>query len=178
VADTGEIAAHKPQDATTSPSLLLKAAQQPQYQDLVDDALTFAVREDKDWTARSVALMDTLFIDFGCEILKTVPGRVSTEVDVGLSFDTLGTLAKARKLIGMYKKAAIERDRMLIKIASTWEGIRAAEQLEREGIHCNLTLLFSFAKGVACAEAGVTLPSPFVGGPMTGCFILYPSQKE
>src|SRR5262249_49171630 len=100
---------------------------------------------------------------FGCEILRVVPGRVSTEVDAGLSFDTEGTLAKARKLIGMYQEAGIERDRVLIKIASTWEGIRAAEQLEREGIHCNLTLLFSFAQAVACAEAGVTLISPFVG---------------
>jgi transaldolase len=107
--------------------------------------------------------MDRLFINFGGEILKIVPGRVSTEVDAGLSFDTQGTVAKARKLIGMYKDAGIERDRVLIKIASTWEGIRAAEQLEREGIHCNLTLLFSFAQAVACAEAGVTLISPFVG---------------
>jgi transaldolase len=166
VADTGDIdaiAQHKPQDATTNPSLLLRAAQQPRYQNLVDDALNFAVRAGGDRAARSVAFMDKLFIDFGCEILKTVPGRVSTEVDAGLSFDTEGTLAKARKLIGMYKKAGIERDRVLIKIASTWEGIRAAEQLEREGIHCNLTLLFSFAQAVACAEAGVTLISPFVG---------------
>jgi transaldolase len=166
VADTGDIdaiAAHKPQDATTNPSLLLHAAQQPRYQDLVDDALNFALRAGEDRAARSVAFMDKLFIDFGYEILKTVPGRVSTEVDAGLSFDTEGTLAKARKLIGMYKKAGIERDRVLIKIASTWEGIRAAEQLEREGIHCNLTLLFSFAQAVACAEAGVTLISPFVG---------------
>jgi transaldolase len=166
VADTGDIdaiAAHKPQDATTNPSLLLHAAQQPRYQDLVDDALNFALRVGEDRAARSVAFMDKLFIDFGCEILKTVPGRVSTEVDAGLSFDTEGTLAKARKLIGMYKTAGIERDRVLIKIASTWEGIRAAEQLEREGIHCNLTLLFSFAQAVACAEAGVTLISPFVG---------------
>jgi transaldolase len=166
VADTGDIdaiAEHKPQDATTNPSLLLHAAQQPRYQDLVNDALNFALRAGGDRAALSVAFMDKLFIDFGCEILKTVPGRVSTEVDAGLSFDTEGTLAKARKLIGMYKKAGIERDRVLIKIASTWEGIRAAEQLEREGIHCNLTLLFSFAQAVACAEAGVTLISPFVG---------------
>jgi transaldolase len=166
VADTGDvdaIAEHKPQDATTNPSLLLHAAQQPQYQNLVDDALNFAVRAGEDRAARSVAFMDKLFIDFGVEILKSVPGRVSTEVDAGLSFDTEATLAKARKLIGMYKKAGIERDRVLIKIASTWEGIRAAEQLEREGIHCNLTLLFSFAQAVACAEAGVTLISPFVG---------------
>ena len=166
VADTGDfeaIAEHKPQDATTNPSLLLKAAQLPQYRDLVDDALNFAVGAGQNQAARSVAFMDKLFIDFGCEILKIVPGRVSTEVDAGLSFDTEGTLAKARKLIGMYKQAGIERDRVLIKIASTWEGIRAAEQLEREGIHCNLTLLFSFAQAVACAEAGVTLTSPFVG---------------
>ena len=166
VADTGDfeaIAEHKPQDATTNPSLLLKAAQLPQYRDLVDDALNFAVGAGQNQAARSVAFMDKLFIDFGCEILKIVPGRVSTEVDAGLSFDTEGTLAKARKLIGMYKQAGIERDRVLIKIASSWEGIRAAEKLEREGIHCNLTLLFSFAQAVACAEAGVTLISPFVG---------------
>src|SRR5580692_449432 len=166
VADTGDIdaiAEHKPQDATTNPSLLLHAAQQPRYQDLVDDALNFALRAGEDRAARSVAFMDKLFIDFGCEILKTVPGRVSTEVDAGLSFDTEATLAKARKLIGMYQQAGIERNRVLIKIACTWEGIRAAEQLEREGIHCNLTLLFSFAQAVACAEAGVTLISPFVG---------------
>jgi transaldolase len=166
VADTGDIdaiAEHRPQDATTNPSLLLHAAELPRYRDLVDDAFGFAVRAGGDRTARSVAFMDKLFIDFGREILKVVPGRVSTEVDAGLSFDTEGTLAKARKLIGMYKAAGIKRDRVLIKIASTWEGIRAAEQLEREGIHCNLTLLFSFAQAVACAEAGVTLISPFVG---------------
>jgi transaldolase len=166
VADTGDfeaIAEHKPQDATTNPSLLFQAAQKPHYQHLVDEALDFAIRSPGDQAARSVAFIDKLFITFGCEILKIVPGRVSTEVDAGLSFDTEGTLAKARKLIGMYKKAGIERDRVLIKIASTWEGIRAAEQLEREGIHCNLTLLFSFAQAVACAEAGVTLISPFVG---------------
>jgi transaldolase len=166
VADTGDIdaiAAHRPQDATTNPSLLLHAAELPRYQGLVDDALSFALRAGGSQAACSLAFMDKLFIDFGCEILKVVPGRVSTEVDAGLSFDTEGTVAKARKLIGMYKEAGIERDRVLIKIASTWEGIRAAEQLEREGIHCNLTLLFSFAQAVACAEAGVTLISPFVG---------------
>jgi transaldolase len=166
VADTGDIdaiAEHRPQDATTNPSLLLHAAELPRYRDLVDDALNFALRAGGDRAAGSVAFMDKLFIDFGCEILKVVPGRVSTEVDAGLSFDTEGTLAKARKLIGMYKEAGIERNRVLIKIASTWEGIRAAAQLEREGIHCNLTLLFSFAQAVACAEAGVTLISPFVG---------------
>jgi transaldolase len=166
VADTGDfdtIAEHKPQDATTNPSLLLHAAQLPRYQALVEDALNFAVRAGGDQAARSAAFMDRLFIDFGSEILKIIPGRVSTEVDAGLSFDTEGTLAKARKLIGMYKEAGVERERVLIKIASTWEGIRAAEELEREGIHCNLTLLFSFAQAVACAEAGVTLISPFVG---------------
>jgi transaldolase len=166
VADTGDIEAvaeHRPQDATTNPSLLLHAAQQPRYRGLVDDALAFALRAGGDRAARSAAFMDKLFVDFGCEILKIVPGRVSTEVDAGLSFDTEETVAKARKLIGMYKEAGVERDRVLIKIAGTWEGIRAAEQLEREGIHCNLTLLFSFAQAVACAEAGVTLISPFVG---------------
>ena len=166
VADTGDfdaIAVHQPQDATTNPSLIFQAAQKPHYQHLVDEALDFAIRSPGDPAARSVAFIDKLFITFGCEILKIVPGRVSTEVDAGLSFDTEATLAKARKLIGMYKSAGIGRERVLIKIASTWEGIRAAEQLEREGIHCNLTLLFSFAQAVACAEAGVTLISPFVG---------------
>jgi transaldolase len=166
VADTGDIEAiaeHRPQDATTNPSLLLKAAQQPHYQHLVDESLAFALRESGDRAARTEAFMDRLFIAFGCEILKAVPGRVSTEVDAGLSFDTAGTLAKARRLVDLYRKAGVGRERVLIKIASTWEGIRAAEQLEREGIHCNLTLLFSFAQAVACAEAGVTLISPFVG---------------
>jgi transaldolase len=166
VADTGDIdaiAEHRPQDATTNPSLLLHAAQQPRYRGLVDDALGYAVRAGGDRGDRSAAFMDKLFIDFGCEILKSVPGRVSTEVDAGLSFDTEATVAKARRLIGMYKEAGVGRERVLIKIASTWEGIRAAERLEREGTHCNLTLLFSFAQAVACAEAGVTLISPFVG---------------
>jgi transaldolase len=166
VADTGDfeaIAEHKPQDATTNPSLLYQAAQKPHYQHLVDEALDFAIRSPGDAAARSVAFMDKLFITFGCEILKIVPGRVSTEVDAGLSFDTEGTLAKARKLVGMYEQAGVGRERILIKVASTWEGIRAAERLERDGIHCNLTLLFSFAQAVACAEAGVTLISPFVG---------------
>src|SRR5260370_626662 len=166
VAATGDfeaMAEYRPQDVTTNPSLFFEAAQKPHYQHLVDEALDFAIRSPGDPAARSVAFIDKLFITFGCEILKIVPGRVSTEVDAGLSFDTEGTLAKARKLIGMYKEAGIERDRVLIKIASTWEGIRAAEQLEREGTHCNLTLLFSFAQAVACAEAGVTLISPFVG---------------
>src|SRR5262245_45546246 len=166
VADTGDfesIAEYRPQDATTNPSLIFQAAQKPHYQHLVDEALDFALRCPGDTASRSATFMDKLFITFGCDILKIVPGRVSTEVDAGLSFDTEGTLAKARKLIGMYQEAGVGPDRILIKIASTWEGIRAARQLERDGIHCNLTLLFSFAQAVACAEAGVTLISPFVG---------------
>src|SRR6516225_647204 len=166
VADTGDIEAiaeYKPQDATTNPSLLYQAAQKPQYEHLVDDALDHAIHFPGDRAARTEAFMDRLAVNFGCEILKTVPGRVSNEVDAGLSFNVDGSLAKARKLITMYRKAGIGPERILIKLASTWEGIRAAEQLEREGIHCNLTLLFSFAQAVACAEAGVTLISPFVG---------------
>jgi transaldolase len=166
VADTGDfeaIAEYQPQDATTNPSLLYQAAQKPQYEQLVDDALHHAMAFPGDRAARTDAFMDKLLVNFGCEILKIIPGRVSTEVDASLSFDTEGTLAKARKLIGMYEKAGMDRERVLIKVASTWEGIRAAEHLEREGVHCNLTLLFSFAQAVACAEAGVTLISPFVG---------------
>jgi transaldolase len=166
VADTGDveaIAEHRPQDATTNPSLLYQAAQDPRYERLIDDAVRYALHFPGDSPTRTEALMDKLLVNFGCEILKIVPGRVSTEVDASLSFDVDGTLAKARKLIGMYADAGIGPERVLIKVASTWEGIRAAEQLEREGIHCNLTLLFSFAQAVACAEAGVTLISPFVG---------------
>jgi transaldolase len=166
VADTGDfeaIAAYKPQDATTNPSLLFQAAQKPQYENLVSAALRSASQVSASEKVRTEAFMDHLLINFGCAILKIVPGRVSTEVDAGLSFDIDGSLAKARRLIGLYEKAGVPRERVLIKLASTWEGIRAAEQLEREGIHCNLTLLFSFAQAVACAEAGVTLISPFVG---------------
>jgi transaldolase len=166
VADTGdfeEIAKHKPQDATTNPSLIYKAAQKPAYEHLLEEAIQHALQSAEDKVGRANAFMDKLLVSFGCEILKIVPGRVSTEVDAGLSFDTEGTLAKAHRLIGLYEEAGIDRKRILIKIASTWEGIRAAEKLEREGIHCNLTLLFSFAQAVACAEAGVTLISPFVG---------------
>ena len=166
VADTGDFEAiteYQPQDATTNPSLLYQAAQKPQYEHLVDDALHYAIHFPGDRTARTEAFMDKLLVNFGCEILKIIPGRVSNEVDASLSFDVDGSLAKAHKLVGMYDKAGIGRERILIKLASTWEGIRAAEQLAREGIHCNLTLLFSFAQAVACAEAGVTLISPFVG---------------
>jgi transaldolase len=160
-ADIDAIAKYKPQDATTNPSLLLKAAQKPAYKHMVDDALA-AARRVGDGDARA-AFIDTLLVSFGCKILELIPGRVSTEVDASLSFDTEGTIAKARKYIGLYGKAGVPSERILIKVASTWEGIRAAERLEREGIHCNLTLLFSFAQAVACAEAGVTLVSPFVG---------------
>jgi transaldolase len=166
VADTGDIEAIarlKPQDATTNPSLLYAAAQRPEYQHFVDEAVEHADKEGGNEKQQAEAFMDRLFVSFGREILKHVPGRVSTEVDAGLSFNREGTLAKARHLIELYDKEGISRERVLIKVASTWEGIKAAEQLEREGIHCNLTLLFSFAQAVACAEAKVTLISPFVG---------------
>ncbi|PIE23226.1 MAG: transaldolase [Planctomycetota bacterium] len=166
VADTGDfesIRQYQPQDATTNPSLLLKAAQKDSYRELVNEALKVSASLSGDEAARIDAFMDQLFVVFGREILKVVPGRVSTEVDAKLSFDEEGTLAKARRLIQLYEEAGIDRQRVLIKVASTWEGIRAAELLEKEGIHCNLTLLFSFAQAVACAEAGVTLISPFVG---------------
>jgi len=166
VADTGDfqaIARLKPQDATTNPSLLFNAAQRPEYRHLVEEALEYAEKKGGNRAEQSEAFMDQLFVSFGREILKVIPGRVSTEVDARLSFDTEGSIAKARHLIGLYEQAGVKRERILIKVASTWEGIRAAEQLEREGIHCNLTLLFSFAQAVACAEAGVTLISPFVG---------------
>jgi transaldolase len=165
VADTGDIEAigrYTPRDATTNPSLLLKAAKQPQYAGLVDAAL-HAARGAGDVAARTEAFMDHLFVGFGREILEIVPGRVSTEVDARLSFDTAATVAKARQLIALYEAAGVERERVLIKVGATWEGIQAAAALERESIHCNLTLLFSFAQAVACAEAGVTLISPFVG---------------
>jgi transaldolase len=166
VADTGDIEAiaeYRPQDATTNPSLLLKAAQQPEYRPLVDAALKAAEQVSGGDAARTEAFMDQLAVTFGGEILKIIPGRVSTEVDARLSFDTAGTIAKAHQLIALYEASGVARERILIKVGSTWEGIRAAEQLEREGIHCNLTLLFSFAQAVACAEARVTLISPFVG---------------
>ncbi len=166
VADTGDIEAiahHRPQDATTNPSLLYHAAQMPEYRHLVDEASEPAVRSGGGHEEMAVEFIDHLFVLFGCEILKVVPGRVSTEVAASLSFDTPATIDKGRKLISLYEKKGVARQRILIKIASTWEGIRAAEQLEKEGIHCNLTLLFSFAQAVACAEAGVTLISPFVG---------------
>jgi len=164
VADTGDIEAiarFRPLDATTNPSLLLKAASLPAYAPLIESAL--AAAQGEDLAARTGDAGLRLAVAIGGEILKLIPGRVSTEVDARLSFDTEATLAQARRIVALYQAAGIGRERLLIKIASTWEGIRAAEQLEREGIHCNLTLLFSFAQAVACAEAGVYLISPFVG---------------
>ncbi len=166
VADTGDfqaIARVKPQDATTNPSLLYNAAQRPEYHHLVEEAMEEAEKRGGNQEQQSEAFMDRLFVSFGREILKVIPGRVSTEVDAKLSFDTEATIAKARHFIELYEREGVSRERILIKVSSTWEGIRAAEKLEREGIHCNLTLLFSFAQAVACAEAGVTLISPFVG---------------
>jgi transaldolase len=161
VADTGDFTSMKqfaPRDATTNPSLILKAAAMPEYTALLDKAI-----KDAGSAARLDQVIDRLLVVFGLEILKIVPGRVSSEVDARLSFDRDATLAKAREIIALYEKAGIARDRVLIKIASTWEGIKAAETLEKEGIHCNLTLLFSFAQAVACAESGIQLISPFVG---------------
>jgi len=169
VADTGDMNSMKkftPRDATTNPSLITAAAQMPEYQQLVDDALLFAKREAGPGASKEAVVgkaIDRLSIEFGLRILKIVPGRVSTEVDARLSFDTQKTIDKAHLLILQYEAAGATRDRILIKIASTWEGIRAAEHLEKEGIHCNLTLLFGVHQAIACAEAGVTLISPFVG---------------
>jgi transaldolase len=166
VSDTGDIETIgklKPQDSTTNPSLLFKAAQQPQYKHLVEEALSYAGKQPGDQSAQTMAFMDKLFVNFGCEILKLIPGRVSTEVDASFSFDTEGSIDKARTLIKLYEAAGVDRNRVLIKLGTTWEGIRAAELLEKENIHTNMTLLFSFAQAVACAEAKVTLISPFVG---------------
>jgi len=159
VADTGDIEAvarWRPQDATTNPSLLLTSAEDPRYRRLVDAA----IREARGDTALA---MDALFVQFGREILKYVQGRVSTEVDARLSFDAEDSIERAERLIALYEKQGVSRERVLIKLASTWEGIRAAEVLEKEGIHCNLTLLFGLHQAVACAEAKVRLISPFVG---------------
>ena len=166
VADTGDFASirkYQPRDATTNPSLLLKAVQMPEYADLVHGAIADAKAESAGGRGTLDIALDKLSVAFGLEILKIVPNRVSTEVDARLSFDTAATLAKARSLIARYEKAGISRERILIKIASTWEGIQAARQLRQDKINCNLTLLFSFAQAVACAEAEVMLISPFVG---------------
>lgn len=167
VADTGDfesIAEYRPQDATTNPSLLYKAAQMPRYRALVEDAVAFGQERAGGSDAQPRWTMDKLAVNFGAEILKLVPGRVSTEIDARLSFDTEATIARAEGLIELYQATGVDpTTQVLFKIASTWEGIRAAERLEQRGIHCNLTLLFSFPQAVACADAGVTLISPFVG---------------
>jgi transaldolase len=166
VADTGDIEAiarYKPVDATTNPSLLLKAAELPAYAPLIDEAVAWATSQSGSRAQQLIDACDHLAVAVGRKIVELVPGRVSTEVDARLSFDTNATIAKAERLIGLYEQAGVKRERILIKIASTWEGIRAAEQLEKRGIQCNLTLLFSFEQAVACAEAGVFLISPFVG---------------
>lgn len=166
VADTGDIEAikkYQPQDATTNPSLILSASALPQYAPLIDEAISYAKAQSGDKAQQLIDAEDKLAVNIGLEILKIVPGRISTEVDARLSYNTQATVEKARKLIALYNAAGISNDRILIKIASTWQGIRAAEILEKEGINCNLTLLFSEAQARACAEAGVYLISPFVG---------------
>ncbi|CUA88807.1 transaldolase [Chelatococcus daeguensis] len=166
VADTGDIEAVrrlKPQDCTTNPTLLLKAVETPAYVHLLDEAIDWGRKQAGSAEAVTAAICDRLAVSFGTELTKIVPGRVSTEVDADLSFDTEGSIAKARALIAAYEARGVSRDRILIKVAATWEGIRAAEELQREGIDCNLTLLFSLVQAAACADAGVFLISPFVG---------------
>lgn len=167
VADSGDInviGQFKPTDATTNPSLILAAAKMPSYKHLIDDAITYAKAASSNLSKQVEAAMDKVFVNFGCEILKIIPGRVSTEVDARLSFDKEEMIKRAKNFIELYKKAGIDKERILIKLSSTWEGIEAAKVLEQEyGIHCNMTLLFNFHQAVACAEADVTLISPFVG---------------
>ncbi len=166
VADTGDFESMRdfhPQDATTNPSLILQAATKAEYAHILDKVVADRKSVDLTGAAQVEDIIDNVLVAFGLEILKIVPGRVSTETDARLSFDTQGSIDKGRQLIALYEKAGISRDRVLIKIASTWEGIKAAEVLEKEGIHCNLTLLFSLAQAIACAEANVQLISPFVG---------------
>ena len=166
VADTGDftsIEEYKPMDATTNPSLIYAASQNPRFAPLLREAITYAKGQSDDEDAQLDIAMDKVAVNFGLKILEIVPNRVSTEVDARLSFDKEGSIAKARDLIALYEAEGISRDRVLIKLAATWEGIQAAQVLEKDGIHCNLTLLFSFVQAVACADAGVTLISPFVG---------------
>ncbi|MCF6362685.1 MAG: transaldolase [Gammaproteobacteria bacterium] len=166
VADTGDIESiqqYRPSDATTNPSLLYKAAQMPQYQPLVQSAIEYGQAKGRSEEQRRLLTLDKIAVNFGKEILATVPGRVSTEVDARLSFDTAATIARAEQLIALYHEAGVDSSRILIKIAATWEGIRAAEVLEKKGLHCNLTLMFSLAQAVGAADAGATLISPFVG---------------
>lgn len=166
VADTGEwgeIKKYHPTDATTNPTLIFKAARLPESQFLIEEAVQYGKTKGKHPSEQTVHAVDKLFVNFGLEILKIVPGRVSTEVDARLSFDVEGSVRKAHLLVSLYEKAGISRERLLIKLASTWEGILAAKQLEKEGIHCNMTLMFSLAQAIGCAEVGATLISPFVG---------------
>jgi transaldolase len=166
VADTGDfesIKQYKPTDATTNPSLVMQAAELPTYHPLVEDAVKWGLSQANDWESQRHHMLDKVMVNFGLEILKIVPGRVSTEVDARLSFDVEGSIAKAHHLISLYEKAGIDRKRILIKLASTWEGAEACRVLEKEGIHCNMTLMFSLPQAAICAEAGATLISPFVG---------------
>lgn len=166
VVDTGDVDAiklHAPTDATTNPSLILKAASNPQYKHLIDEAVAYGKQNGKTQEGIRTLVMDKVFINFGLEILKLIPGRVSTEVDARLSFDIEGSIKKAHELIRLYAEAGIGRERILIKLASTWEGTQAAKVLEKEGIHCNMTLLFCLAQAIECAEVHATLISPFVG---------------
>ena len=166
VADTGDIDSIKqfhPTDATTNPSLVLAASKNPEYQHLIEEAISYSQANASSKADQYTLMMDKLFVNFGLEILKQIPGRVSTEVDARLSFDVQGSIAKAKHFIELYKNAGIPKTRILIKLASTWEGIVAAKELEKEGIHCNMTLLFSMSQAIACAEAKATLISPFVG---------------
>ncbi len=166
VSDTGEfeeIKKYHPTDATTNPSLILAAATKPEYQFLIEEGIAYGQKHGKTKPEQLTLAMDKVFVNFGLEILKIVPGRVSTEVDARLSFDIEGSVTKARQLIALYEAAGIDRKRILIKLASTWEGIKAAAILEKEKIHCNMTLLFSLAQAIGCAEASATLISPFVG---------------
>ena len=166
VADTGDIDAigtYTPTDTTTNPSLLFKAAQKPRYEHLLQDAIDYAMARSEHGEPRAIDIMDKLAVNFGVEILNIIPGRISTEVDARLSFDTRATVARAESLMKLYKQAGVDASRVLIKIASTWEGIQAAGELEQRGIHCNLTLMFSLAQAIATAEVGGTLISPFVG---------------
>lgn len=166
VADTGDIQSietYKPQDATTNPSLILAAAENEKYQDLVKEAITYAKQKGTSPAHKKSLMMDKLFVNFGSEILKIVPGRVSTEVDARLSFDVKGSIDKAHSLIKLYEEMGVPKERVLIKLASTWEGALACKQLEQEGVHCNLTLMFSLQQAIICAEAKATLISPFVG---------------
>ncbi len=166
VSDTGDIdaiKAYSPIDATTNPSLILAASKKPQYTHLIDEAVEYCKQKSASSVHQSALLMDRLVVNFGIEILKIIPGRVSTEVDARLSFDVEGSIQKARGLINMYKERGIPKERILIKLASTWEGIQAASCLEKEGIHCNMTLMFSLAQAICSADVGATLVSPFVG---------------